>query len=120
MPVQWDTAVKHYWQAHYIKVVEIAIMACGTPLSHTKFLLAEGTNNIAHFMNDIWPPNHPEQWPNYLAVDKGCQVMTTLDTRGELLTTGGWYSTTKLKVDPWHYNGHQIDALCVKYYNPTD
>jgi hypothetical protein len=46
--------------------------------------------------------------------------MTTLDTRSELQTPGGWHSPTKLKVNPWHYNGHQIDVLYVKYCNPTD
>ena len=88
-PVQWDPAVKHYWQAHHIKVVEIAIAVCGTPLSHTKFLFAKGTNDIVCFMNDTWPPNHPEQRPGYLAIDKGCQVITTLDTCGELSTANG-------------------------------
>ena len=116
-PVQWDSSIKHYWQARHVKVVEIAVAACGTPLSHTKFAFSEGTNDIARFMNDTWPV---AKRPGYLAIDKGCQVMTTLDTHGELWTPGGWYSTTKLKVDPWHYNGHQIDALCVKYCNPTD
>ena len=120
MLAQWDSTVKHYWQARHIKVIEIAVAACGTPLSHTKFPFAEGTNDIARFMNDTWPANLPDKRPGYLAIDKGCQVMTTLDTRGELLTAGGWHSTTKLKVDPWHYNGHRIDALCVKYCNPTD
>ena len=46
--------------------------------------------------------------------------MATLDVNDELTGENGWMVTTQIKVDPWHYNGHQIDALCVKYCNPTD
>jgi hypothetical protein len=120
VPEQWDSTIKHFWQARHVKVVEIAVTACGIPVSHTKFPFSEGTNEIVRFMNDTWPSSHPERRPSFLAVDKGCQVMSTLDANGELIGNGGWMQTTRLKVDPWHYNGHQIDALCVNFCNPTD
>jgi hypothetical protein len=120
IPEQWDSTVKHYWQARHIKVVEIAVAACGMPISHTKFPFAEGTTDIARFMNDTWPANNPERRPNFLGIDKGCQVMATLDVNNQLTGNHGWMRTTRIKVDPWHYNGHQIDALCIKYCNPTD
>ena len=47
IPEQWDSTVKHYWQAQHIKVVEIAVAACGMPISHTKFPFAKGTTDIA-------------------------------------------------------------------------
>jgi hypothetical protein len=120
VPEQWDSTIKHFWQARHVKVVEIAVTACGIPVSHTKFPFSEGTNEIVRFMNDTWPSSHPESRPSFLAIDKGCQVMSTLDVNGELIGNGGWMETTRLKVDPWHYNGHQIDALCVNFCNPTD
>jgi hypothetical protein len=120
IPEQWDSTIKHYWQARHIKVVEIAVAACGMPISHTKFPFAEGTTDIARFMNDTWPADSPERRPNFLSIDKGCLVMATLDVNDELTGINGWMTTTRIKVDPWHYNGHQIDELCVKYCNPTD
>ena len=70
IPEQWDSTVKHYWQAQHIKVVEIAVAACRMPISHTKFPFAEGTNNIALFMNDTWPANNSKHRPNFLGIDK--------------------------------------------------
>jgi hypothetical protein len=119
IPEQWDSTIKHYWQARHIKVVEIAVAACGMPISHTKFPFAEGTTDIARFMNDTWPADSPERRPNFLSIDKGCLVMATLDVNDELTGINGWMATTRIKVDPWHYNGHQIDELCVKYCNPV-
>ncbi|KZP05861.1 hypothetical protein FIBSPDRAFT_765317 [Athelia psychrophila] len=119
--IAWDTTVEHYWQARHIKVVEISVAACGVPLTHTKFPFDEGENNIADFMSASWPADHPELRPTYLGIDKGCKVMATLNTRGELLQQdGGWMKTTNIKVDTWHFNGHGVDALCVEHCNPND
>ena len=119
--VPWDTNIEHYWQARHIKVVEIAVAACGVPLTHTKFPHSEGENNIADFMNASWPAEQPERRPTYLTIDKGCKVMATLNTRGELMPqNGGWMRTTNIKVDTWHYNGHGVDELCVRWCNPND
>src|ERR1700685_60258 len=71
-PAAWDPLVQHYWQAQHIKVVEIAMTACGIPLSHTKFPFAEGEQSIVRFMNDTWPATSPENRPTYFAIDKGC------------------------------------------------
>src|ERR1700683_2742092 len=65
---------------------------------------AEGTTDIARFMNDTWPADNPEHRPNFLSIDKGCQVMATLNVNNELTGNYGWMRTTSLKVDPWHYN----------------
>lgn len=119
-PQPWDSAIEHYWQARHVKVVEIAVTPCGVPISFTKFPFAEGENNIAEFMNATWPVDDPSKRPTYLVIDKGCKVMATLHARQELLPPHGWMATTNLKVDPWHYNGHRIDALCVKWCNPND
>lgn len=119
--IPWDTTVQHYWQARHIKVVEIAVAACGVPLTHTKFPFDEGENNIADFMSASWPAGRPDRRPTYLVIDKGCKVMATLNARNELLPqAGGWMRTTNIKVDTWHYNGHAVDNLCVTWCNPND
>lgn len=119
-PEVWDPAVEHYWQARHIKVVEIAVTSCGIPLSHTKFPFGEGEHSISRFMTDTWPANNPAGRPTYLGIDKGCKVMRTLRTEDNLLPPNGWLATTNIKVDPWHYNSHQIDDICIDYCNPND
>jgi hypothetical protein len=119
-PAAWDPSIEHYWQARHIKVVEIAVTACGIPLSHTKFPFGEGEHSIARFMNDTWPATHPEKRPTYLGIDKGCKVMQTLATEDNLFPPNGWMATTNIKVDPWHYNSHRIDQLCITWCNPSD
>ena len=119
-PAAWDPLVQHYWQARHIKVVEIAVTACGIPLSHTKFPFSESVQSIVRFMNDTWPPTSPENRPTYLAIDKGCKVMQTLAHEQLLFPPDGWMATTNIKVDTWHYNSHAIDELCVTWCNPND
>ncbi|KDQ58079.1 hypothetical protein JAAARDRAFT_129478, partial [Jaapia argillacea MUCL 33604] len=120
-PEPWDAAIHHYWQAKHVKVIEIAVTTCGVPISHTKFPFDEGENNIADFMGATWPAhNQHTTRPTYLAIDKGCKVMTTLNTRQELQGAHGWMATTNIKVDTWHYNGHGIDDLCTTWCNPND
>lgn len=117
-PQAWDSTIEHYWQARHIKVVELAVTACGVPLTHTKFPFSEGERNITRYMNDSWPQQVDR--PTYLGIDKGCKVMATLRQENNLLPPAGWLATTNIKVDPWHYNSHQIDALCITWCNPTD
>ncbi|KZT20056.1 hypothetical protein NEOLEDRAFT_1076509 [Neolentinus lepideus HHB14362 ss-1] len=119
-PVPWDLTIEHFWQVQHIKVIKIAVTACGIPLSHNKFPFAEGENNIADFMNCTWSHDGEAKWPTFLAIDKGCKVMTTLNAPGELHGDNGWMQTTNIKVDTWHYNGHSIDALCMTWCNLND
>ncbi|KZP21408.1 hypothetical protein FIBSPDRAFT_740505 [Athelia psychrophila] len=119
-PEAWDSSIKHWWQARHIKVVKIAVTACRVPLSHTKFPFGEGEHSISRFMSDTWPADNPTGRPTYLGIDKGCKVMQTLHSENNLLPPNGWSATTNIKVNPWHYNSHQIDQLCITWCNPSD
>jgi hypothetical protein len=43
-----------------------------------------------------------------------------MSTANILLPPNGWLATTNIKVDPWHYNSHAIDELCITWCNPSD
>lgn len=118
LPDDWDPTIKHYWQARYIKVIELAVATCGVPLKMTKFPFAEGERNVANFMNAAWPTL--EQRPTYLAIDIGCKVIRVLNTDENLDPPTGWLTTTNIKVDPFHYNGHGADSVCITLCNPND
>lgn len=117
-PEDWDSSIKHYWQARHIKVVELAVTACGIPISHTKFAFAKGENNMVSFMDATWPTHQGR--PTYLGIDRGCKVIVVLANNNNLYPPNGWLATTNIKVDPWHWNGHAVDDICVRLCNPND
>jgi hypothetical protein len=94
-----------------VKVIEIAVTACGIPVLHTRFPFSEGINEIIQFMNDTWPSNHPEHQPSFLANDKGCQVMLTLHVNRELIGNGGC-TTTDIRL--MHYVSTSVILLTIR------
>ena len=66
-------------------------------------------------MQDIFPTE--ESHPDYISIDKACQVMRTE------VNNGFWNTWKKIRhfiVDSYHYNNHRAsDELCGKYCNPA-
>jgi hypothetical protein len=54
--------------------------------------------------------------PNYIVIDKACQVLRTAITNK---SWDFWKKTTRFIVDSYHYiNHHKKDYLCQTYCNP--
>jgi len=58
-----------------------------------------------------------ESRPDYICIDKGCQVLASAVTNGSWEI---WKKTTRIIVDAYHYINHRVsDYLCRKYCNPS-
>jgi hypothetical protein len=66
-------------------------------------------------LQDVFPTE--ESRPDYICIDKGCQVLRTAVSNGSWNT---WKKTSRFIVDSYHYTNHRAsDELCRKYCNPA-
>jgi len=109
-------ARKHYFSPNHFYCVETACAPCGVVLAWTKFAKAESPTNILQFLATTFPT--PQSRPDYICIDKACQVMCTSLINGSWNTT--WKHTSHFIVDSYHYNNHQADdRLCCTWCNPS-
>ena len=95
--------------------VETICAPCGVVIAWTKFARSESTTNILNFLESVYPTE--ESRPDYICIDKGCQVLRTAVTNKSWET---WEKTTRFIVDTYHYINHRVtDYLCRKYCNPS-
>ena len=96
--------------------VETACAPCGVVIAWTKFAKSESPTNILEFLESIYPT--AESRPDYICIDKGCQVFRTAVSNGSWDRI--WKFTTRFIVDTYHYINHRLtDYLCQKYCNPS-
>jgi hypothetical protein len=105
----------NYFVAPRFYCVETICAPCGVVIAWTKFDKSESPTHILNFLNFVYPT--PELRPNYICIDKGCQVLRTSISNGSWEI---WKQTSRFIVDSYHYINHRTsDYLCRKYCNPA-
>jgi len=105
----------NYFRAGRFYCVETIVAPCGVVIAWTKFAKSESPTNILNFLGKIYPTE--ESRPDYICIDKGCQVLATAVANGSWEI---WKETTRFIVDAYHYINHRVaDFLCRKYCNPS-
>ena len=95
--------------------VETICAPCGVVIAWTKFARSESTTNILNFLGSVYPDEQSR--PDYICIDKACQVLATAVTNGSWET---WKRTTRFIVDSYHYINHKLlDYLCRTFCNPA-
>ena len=95
--------------------VATIVAPCGVVIAWTKLPKSESPTNILIFLGKIYPTE--ESRPDYICIDKGCQVLESAVANG---SWDIWKKTTRFTVDAYHYINHQVaDSLCWKYCNPS-
>ena len=89
---------------------------CGVVIAWTKFARSESTTNILHFLESVYQTE--ESHPDYICIDKACQVFRTSVHNGSWDRI--WKYTSRFIVDTFHYITHRTsDYLCRTYCNPS-
>ena len=102
--------VKNYFSPGRYYCVETICAPCRVVKAWTKFARSESTTNILNFLGSVYPTE--ESRPDYICIDKGCQVLATAVTNGSWEV---WKKTTQIIVDSYHYINHCVkDYLCRK------
>jgi len=105
----------NYFRANRFYCTETLCAPCGVVIAWTKFDKSESTTKILNFLGSVFPTE--ESRPDYVCIDKGCQVLATAVTNGSWEV---WKNTTRFIVDSYHYINHRAtDYLCRKYCNPS-
>ena len=97
-----DGFVKNYFTPGCFYCVETICAPCGVVIAWAKFDRAESPTNILNFLADVYP-NEPSR-PDYICIDKTCQVLHTAISNGSWETT--WQKTSRFIVDAYHYQNH--------------
>ena len=96
--------------------VETICAPCGVVIAWTKFAKSESTTNILHFLESVYQTE--ESCPDYICIDKACQVFRTAVNNGSWDRI--WKHTSRFIVDTYHYINHRVsDHLCRTYCNPS-
>ena len=110
------TILVQYFSSAQVYCVETICKPCGVVVAWTKFAKSESPTNILNWLESVFPT--PESRPDYICIDKACQVLRTAVANGSWDTI--WKHTTRFIVDSYHYiNHHVLDYLCRKYCNPS-
>jgi hypothetical protein len=105
----------NYFVAPHFYCVETICAPCGVVIAWTKFVKSESPTQILNFLNSVYPT--PELRPNYICIDKGCQVLRTSISNGSWEI---WKQISRFIVDFFHHINHQTsDYLCRKYCSPA-
>ncbi|KAK4693240.1 hypothetical protein P7C70_g8965, partial [Phenoliferia sp. Uapishka_3] len=106
---------KTMWRYGKIHCLEILVWACGFVISWDKFYTGEGEHEVLDFLQTTF--NDPATCPSYLAFDRACRLMLSINAHDELEYLLEWF---KLIVDAWHWAGHSAtDILCQLHCNPA-
>jgi len=96
--------------------VETICAPCGVVIAWTKFARSESTTNILNFLESVYQTE--ESRPDYICIDKECQVFRTSVNNGSWDAI--WKHTSRFIVDTFHYISHRTtDFLCRTYCNPS-
>ena len=96
--------------------VETICAPCGVVIAWTKFEKSESTTKILQFLESVYQTE--ESRPDYICIDKGCQVFRTSVNNGSWDEI--WKHTSRFIVDTYHYINHRVtDYLCQTYCNPS-
>ena len=107
---------KNYFTAPRFYCVETLCAPCGVVIAWTKFDKAESPTNILNWLETVYPT--PESRPDYICIDKACQVFCTSIQNGSWSRI--WKETTRFIVDSYHYINHRTsDYMCRKWCNPA-
>jgi hypothetical protein len=105
----------NYFTPRRFYCVETICAPCGVVIAWAKFANAESPTNILNFLASVYPTE--ESRPDYICIDKACQVLRTSIANGSWDT---WQKTSRFIVDSYHYINHRItDFLCRKWCNPA-
>jgi hypothetical protein len=105
----------NYFVAPRFYCVETICAPCGVVIAWTKFARAESPTNILRWLESVYPT--PNLRPNYICIDKACQVLRTSISNG---SWDMWKETSRFIVDSYHYINHRTtDYLCRKWCNPA-
>ena len=111
-----ESFVKNYFTPGRFYHVETICAPCGVVIAWAKFDKAESPTNILNFLANVYP-NEPSR-PDYICIDKACQVLHTAIANGSWETT--WKNTSRFIVDAYHYQNHRTeDYICRKWCNPA-
>ena len=114
-PVAEEERKKHYFAPSCFYSVETICAPCGVEITWAKFAKAESPTNMLQFFESVYPTEI--SWPDYVCVDKGCQVLHTCIANG---SWDSWQTTTRFIVDSYHYINHwATDYTCRKWCNPA-
>jgi len=80
---------QHYFRAARFYCVETICAPCGVVIAWTKFARSESTTNILNFLGSVYQTE--DSRPDYICIDKGCQVLATAVTNGSWEV---WKNTT--------------------------
>ena len=109
------TLCKHFFSPARYYCTETACYPCGAVIAWTLFDWSESPTNILHFLATIF--STPRSRPDYICVDKGCQILRTAVVNGSFETT---WKDTRFIVDTYHYSNHKrTDNLCQTWCNPS-
>ena len=81
----------NYFRAARFYCVETICAPCGVVIAWTKFARSESPTNILNFLGSVYQTE--DSRPDYVCIDKGCQVLATA------VTNGSWEKTTRIIVD---------------------
>lgn len=105
----------NYFVAPRFYCVETICAPCGVVIAWTLFNKSESPTKILNWLNEVYPT--PELRPNYICIDKACQVLRTAISNHSWEV---WQQTTQFIVDSFHYINHRTsDYLCRKWCNPA-
>ena len=106
----------NYFTPNRFYCVETICAPCGAVIAWAKFTRSESPTNILNFLESVYQTE--ESRPDYICIDKGCQVLRTAIVNGSWDRV--WKKTTRFIVDSYHYiNHHTTDYLCRKWCNPA-
>ena len=104
----------HFVPPHFY-CVETICAPGGAVHAWTLFDKAESPTHILNFLDAVYPT--PDVRPDYVCIDKGCQVLHTAISNG---SWNVWKETTRFIVDSFHYINHRTNNyLCRKWCNPA-
>ena len=93
----------NYFRAARFYCVETIVAPCGVVIAWAKFPKSESPTNILNFLAKVYPTE--ESRPDYICIDKGCQVLATAVANGSWEI---WKKTTRFIVDAYHYINHRV------------
>ena len=94
--------------------METICAPCDVVIAWTLFDKSESPTKILDWLDEVYPT--PELRPNYICIDKACQVLRTAISNHSWEV---WQQTTQFIVDSFHYINHRTsDYLCCKWCNP--
>jgi hypothetical protein len=105
----------NYFVAPHFYCMETICAPCGVVIAWILFDMSKSPTKILAWSKDVYPV--PDLHPNYICIDKGCQILHTA------ISNGFWNiqkQTSYFIIDSYHYIHHWTsNYLCCKWCNPA-